>query len=142
MPNLTWMDGVSISSVLAALSGFLPVLLTFIATTLAIIWYGMMITDWLQVRREKRAARLAAEVVAKAAAVAAEVRAETARTTEKALTTAARVVETAAVTADLVVKAAAIVTNTVSEADLQAARVKAWADELECDLSAEDRGLT
>lgn len=70
------MDGVSIGSVLAALTGALPTLLTVIATAMAIIWYALMIADWVRKRREERAALLAEEVIAKAALVAAEVKNE------------------------------------------------------------------
>ena len=71
--NLSWMDGVSVGSIMAALTGMLPVALTTLATLLAIIWYGMMINDWVQTRRDKRAATIAAQVVTKAAQVAAAV---------------------------------------------------------------------
>ena len=74
--HVHWMDGVSAGSILAALTGVLPTVLTLLATTMAIIWYVMMISDWLQTRREKHTAHLAAQLVAQAALVAANVKAE------------------------------------------------------------------
>ena len=63
--HLSWMDGVSIGSVVAALSGVLPTVLTLLATTLAIIWYALMISDWMWARRDRRAALVAVQAVTK-----------------------------------------------------------------------------
>ena len=83
--HVHWMDGVSAGSILAALTGVLPTVLTLLATTMAIIWYVMMISDWLQIRREKHTAHLAAQLVAQAALVAANVKAEADATATRVL---------------------------------------------------------
>ena len=83
--HVHWMDGVSAGSVLAALTGVLPTVLTLLATTMAIIWYVMMISDWLQTRREKHTAHLASQLVAQAALVAANVKAEADATATRVL---------------------------------------------------------
>ena len=49
-------DAVGHSVSLAALCGWLVGALPPIATLLAIIWYGLMINDWYQLRRDKRRA--------------------------------------------------------------------------------------
>ena len=110
------------------------------ATVFAIVWYSIMIFDWMQGRRDRHAAIVAARVVEKAAAVAADVRAKADAATALAVTKAAEIVNTASATAELVAKAAVAASHN-SDADaarlLQEARVKAWADELECDLVQE-----
>ena len=65
-------DTVSAASVVAVLTGLLPA----IATVFAVIWYAIMIFDWFENRRMRRAAATAARVVSKATTVAAGVVAE------------------------------------------------------------------
>ena len=74
--HVHWMDGVSAGSILAALTGVLPTVLTLLATTMAIIWYVMMISQCLQTRREKHTDHYASQLLAQAALVAANVKAE------------------------------------------------------------------
>jgi hypothetical protein len=58
-------------SVIASALGYLPSVLTVIATVCAIIWYTIMIWDWISARRLKRAEQAAKSVLAEAARTAA-----------------------------------------------------------------------
>lgn len=51
--HLSWMDGVSIGSIVGAVTGHLP----GIATALAVLWYGTQLFGFFRDERERRRVR-------------------------------------------------------------------------------------
>ena len=89
------MDGVSLAGIPAlavAIANVLPTILTVLATVAGLIWYTMMIIDWVGARKIRRAQATAADIITTAHLVAAQVVAA-------AVPVAARLVATAEVVA-------------------------------------------
>ena len=74
--HLSWMDGVSLAGIPAlavAIANVLPTVLTVLATIVGLIWYTMMIIDWVGARKIRRAQATAADIITTAHLVAAQV---------------------------------------------------------------------
>ena len=70
------MDGVSLAGIPAlavAIANVLPTVLTVLATVVGLIWYTMMIIDWVGARKIRRAQATAADIITTAHLVAAQV---------------------------------------------------------------------
>lgn len=70
------MDGVSLAGIPAlavAIANVLPTILTVLATVAGLIWYTMMIIDWVGARKIRRAQATAADIITTAHLVAAQV---------------------------------------------------------------------
>lgn len=70
------MDGVSLAGIPAlavAIANVLPTILTVLATVAGLIWYTMMIIDWVGARKIRRAQATAADIITTARLVAAQV---------------------------------------------------------------------
>ena len=70
------MDSVSLAGIPAlavAIANVLPTILTVLATVAGLIWYTMMIIDWVGARKIRRAQATAADIITTAHLVAAQV---------------------------------------------------------------------
>ena len=53
--HLSIMDGVSLGSLIAAITGALPTILGILGGILGILWYAAMLYDWVERRRAEQA---------------------------------------------------------------------------------------
>ena len=53
--HLSWMDGLSVGSLIAAITGALPTILGILGGILGILWYAAMLYDWIERRRAEQA---------------------------------------------------------------------------------------